>query len=98
MADTYDYIVVGGGTAGCVVASRLAERKPDLSIMVIEAGSDLSKHEHVYEPLGAQHLHFSEIDWQYMTVPQQHLDGKPKYNCAVKGLSGGVAINSGEHE
>ena len=92
----YDYIIVGGGTAGCVIASRLAHRDPKLSVLLIEAGSELSRHDHIYDPLGAGQLHFSDIDWKYMTVPQKHLDGKPKYNCAVRGLSGGVAINSGE--
>lgn len=40
-------------------------------------------------------LHFSDLDWKYFTTPQKHLDGKPKYNCAIKGLSGGSIINTG---
>ena len=50
---------------------------------------------HVYNPLDAAHLHFSDIDFKYFTVPQKHLDNKPRYVCGVKALSGAVAINAG---
>ena len=93
--DTYSYIIIGGGTAGCVLASRLLERQPSLSILVIEAGSDITKHPHVYKPLEAANLHFSDIDFKYFTVPQKNLDNKPRYVCGVKALSGAIAINSG---
>ena len=92
---TYDYIIVGGGTAGCVVASRLSERQSSLSILVIEAGADITNHPHVYNPLEASHLHFSDIDFKYFTVPQKNLDNKPRYVCGVKALSGAIAINAG---
>ena len=91
----YDYIIVGGGTAGCVVASRLLERQSSLSILVIEAGADITNHPHIYKPLEGAHLHFSDIDFKYFTVPQKHLDNKPRYVCGVKALSGAVAINAG---
>ena len=74
--DQYDSIIVGGGTAGCVLASRLIQRKPSLKIGLIEAGKDVTDHPHVSKPHDAPKLHFSEVDWAYMTVPQQHLDGK----------------------
>ena len=92
---SYDYIIIGGGTAGCVLASRLLERQSSLSILVIEAGSDITYHPHVYKPLEAAHLHFSDIDFKYFTVPQKHLDNKPRYVCGVKALSGAIAINAG---
>lgn len=91
----YDFIVVGGGLAGCVVASRLHQRNLSLSILLIEAGPDVTKHPHVQTPAEGALLHFSDLDWKYFTVPQQHLDNKPRYNCAAKGLSGGAMINSG---
>ena len=94
-SDAYSYIIIGGGTAGCVLASRLLERQPSLSILVIEAGSDITKHPHVYKPLEAAHLHFSDIDFKYFTVPQKNLDNKPRYVCGVKALSGAIAINAG---
>lgn len=92
-----DFIIVGGGTAGCVLASRLRERRPTASILLVEAGPDVSGHAHVDNPAEAAFLHFSDLDWKYFTVPQTNLDGKPRYNCAIKGLSGGTIINTGKH-
>ena len=93
--DAYDYIIIGGGTAGCVLASRLSEPQSSLSILVIEAGPDVTNHPHVYKPVEAAHLHFSDIDFKYFTVPQKHLDNQPRYVCGVKALSGAIAINAG---
>lgn len=90
-----DIIIIGGGTAGCVLASRLHQRRPSLSILLIEAGPDVTSHAHVENPAEAAFLHGSDLDWKYMTVPQKHLDGKPRYNGAIKGLSGGTIINTG---
>lgn len=90
-----DIIIVGGGTGGVVLASRLHQRKPELSILLIEAGPDVTGHAHIANPAEAAFLHFSDLDWKYMTVPQKHLNGAPRYNCAIKGLSGGTIINTG---
>ncbi|OAL05461.1 glucose-methanol-choline oxidoreductase-like protein [Phaeosphaeriaceae sp. SRC1lsM3a] len=88
-------IIVGGGTAGVVLASRLHQRRPELSILLLEAGPDVSDHPHILIPSEAAQLHFSDLDWKYMTIPQKHLNGTTKYNCAIKGLSGGSIINTG---
>jgi choline dehydrogenase-like flavoprotein len=91
----FDFIIVGGGTAGCVLASRLHQRKPTLSILLIEAGPDVVGHAHITFPAEAPLLRGSDLDWKYTTVPQQHLDGKPRCNGAIKGPSGATVINSG---
>lgn len=54
-------------------------------------------HPHVHKPLESAKLHFSDIDFKYFTTPQVHLDGKPRYACGVKALSGAVTINAGRN-
>lgn len=67
---TYDYIVVGGGTSGLVVASRLSE-DPTVSVLVIEAGGDKSNDPFVNTPglIGALYGK-EEYDWNFSSVPQ----------------------------
>ena len=90
-----DYIIVGGGTAGCTLAARIAESAPRASVILIEAGSDVSTHPLTTLPLECFKAHNSELDWQYQTVPQKHLGGRKCYAAAGKALSGGSAINYG---
>ena len=92
---SYDCIVIGGGTAGCVLASCLLERQSSLSILVIDASGDITNHPYVYEPLEAAQSYFSDIDFKYFTAPHKFLENKPRYMCGVKALSGAVAINAG---
>lgn len=67
---TYDYIVVGGGTSGLVVASRLTE-DPNVSVLVIEAGGDKTNDPFVNTPgfMGALYGK-EEYDWNFSSVPQ----------------------------
>lgn len=95
-AEQYDVIIAGGGTAGCVVASRLHQRKSSLSILLIEAGGDLTKNPQVYSPHAGALLMGSDADWKYMSVPQIHMNDRPIYYAAGKGLSGSIAINTGK--
>ena len=68
--DTYDIIIVGGGTAGCVIANRLTEN-PNVSILLIEAGEDRNNDPCVTTPgLFAQLLGNPDFDWQYASIPQ----------------------------
>ncbi|KAK9499368.1 hypothetical protein O3M35_002416 [Rhynocoris fuscipes] len=64
----YDFIVVGGGSAGSIVAGRLAENK-NYNVLLIEAGGEPSKLFDI--PLIAPLLQQSYIDWKYETVPQE---------------------------
>jgi choline dehydrogenase len=90
----YDYIVVGGGAAGCVVARRLAEAT-DARILLLEAGRD-DRHWTVRMP-GAVKSHFtpdSPFNWHLNSVPQAHLDQRRVPQPRGKGLGGSTSINA----
>lgn len=67
--DEYDYIVVGGGTAGSVVASRLSEI-PSVKVLVLEAGPSPPLLTEV--PVISRSFRNSDLDWRYYTEPQRH--------------------------
>lgn len=66
---SFDFIVVGGGTAGLVVATRLSE-DPTQQILVLEAGSDFSQDPRVKTPAFYETLLSSEVSWGFQTEPQ----------------------------
>lgn len=90
----YDYIIVGGGLAGCVVASRLKEYLPETKILLVEAGPDTRSRKDILQPetlnLG------TDLDWNFPTEPSPGIDGRSFVYNAGKGLSGGTLINSGK--
>lgn len=93
---SYDYIVVGGGTSGAVLASRLAEEKKK-TVLVIEAGRDPSGVPSIDIPLMADSVRGTEFDWQYHTVPQKsaclgHIE-KSAIWPSGKGLGGTSLLN-----
>lgn len=65
----YDFIVIGGGTSGLVVATRLAE-DPNVQVLVLEAGQDNRKDPRVSTPGFWTTLVGSELDWQFKSTPQ----------------------------
>ncbi|KAH6873408.1 hypothetical protein B0T10DRAFT_416577 [Thelonectria olida] len=67
----FDYVVVGGGTAGCIIASRLAENLPSASILLIEGGASDFENENILSLMGSVDLWGSEdYDYGYRSVPQ----------------------------
>jgi choline dehydrogenase-like flavoprotein len=92
--ESADFIVIGGGIGGCTVASQLHEKFPTLSILVIEAGTDISKDPDFRSPSNQLVLSRTPLDWNYTTVPQTHLDGKTCTAAAGKALGGGSVINA----
>lgn len=69
MAASYDFVIIGGGTAGLVVASRLSE-DPSTSVLVFEAGADLTADPRVNIPIFYTTLLESEADWKFQSAPQ----------------------------
>lgn len=95
MASTthFDYIIVGAGSAGAVVANRLSESGRH-SVLVLEAGgSDITPY--VQLPLGYGKVYYDEkVNWKYLTDPVPQLNNKPSYWPRGKVLGGSSSINA----
>ncbi|KAL4909667.1 hypothetical protein BDW74DRAFT_186185 [Aspergillus multicolor] len=92
--DTFDFIIVGGGTAGLAVANRLSEI-PDLAIAVIEAGRDEGDNPNVtsVDTFGASPGLNSHIDWVYQTTPQENAGNRQMEYHAGRAWGGTSVIN-----
>ena len=91
----FDYVIVGGGSAGCVLASRLSE-DPSLSICLLEAGGG-GKDLLIRAPIGAAAMlpGYGKINnWSYQTVPQSGLTGRRGLQPRGRTLGGSSAINA----
>ncbi|KAI2610574.1 GMC oxidoreductase [Hypoxylon sp. NC1633] len=91
-SDSYDVVIVGGGTAGLVLANRLSE-DPNLKIMVLESGEDRSGDPNTLTPGAWPLLPNSPADWTFRTVPQTNLQRQITVPQG-KALGGSSAINS----
>ena len=91
--DEFDYLVLGGGSAGSVVASRLSEN-PDVRVALLEAGGQGASWV-VNTPLaGALMVPTSLNNWAFETAPQPGLNGRRGYQPRGKALGGSSAINA----
>lgn len=87
-----DYIVVGAGSAGAALASRLSE-DPSVSVLLLEAGpADTALELHV--PAAFSKLFRGRYDWNYDTVPQDRLEGRTVYWPRGKTLGGSSSLNA----
>lgn len=93
LGEVFDYVVIGGGTAGLVLANRLSEN-PEATVAVIEAGTDVRDYPNVTQ-IDPRTLDFinGSIDWQYTSVPQKGLGNKTLLYHAGKALGGTSTIN-----
>ncbi|MDF2094846.1 choline dehydrogenase [Aquibaculum arenosum] len=91
-AKDYDYIIVGAGSAGCVLANRLSE-DPDVSVLVLEAGpKDRSIFIHMPAAL-AYPLANDKFNWYYNSEPEPFMDGRSLYCPRGRVLGGSSSIN-----
>jgi choline dehydrogenase-like flavoprotein len=92
IAKTYDYIIAGAGSAGCVLAHRLTEDE-GARVLVIEAGGR-DWHPYIHVPLGMGKLHERRMfDWGFVTEPEPHLDGRSMEASRGKVLGGSSSVN-----
>ncbi|KAK5656421.1 hypothetical protein OQA88_4802 [Cercophora sp. LCS_1] len=92
-ASTYDYIVVGGGTAGVALSTRLSQYLPKSSILLIEAGQDGASELGILIPGRKGTTLGTKLDWNFTTVPQEHLGNRVIGANRGKVLGGSSAIN-----
>ncbi|KAI0327374.1 GMC oxidoreductase [Cubamyces sp. BRFM 1775] len=89
----YDYVIVGGGTAGCVLASRLSEDARH-TVLLVEAGDSHEKSFFSRIPLAFVRQFRSPFDWNYATTPQAAFGGRSIYWPRGKILGGSSSINA----
>ncbi|WP_224542978.1 GMC family oxidoreductase [Mesorhizobium sp. CA16] len=87
-----DYIIVGGGSAGCVLAARLSE-DPGLSVVLLEAGPpDTDRYIHM--PVGFFKMTSGPLIWGYDAAPGKEIDGRVMVYPQARVLGGGSSINA----
>lgn len=90
--ESYDYIVVGAGSAGCVLAARLTEDR-NARVLLLEAGGPDRARE-VRIPAAFSKLYKTPLDWNYYTEPEPHLHNRKLYWPRGKMLGGSSSMNA----
>lgn len=88
----HDYVIVGAGSAGCVLASRLSE-DPGVSVLLIEAGGS-DRHPDIKVPAAFAKQFQTKRDWNFATEPEPHCNGRSLYIPRGKGLGGSSSMNA----
>ncbi len=91
--DIYDYVIVGAGSAGCVVANRLSA-DPDVSVCLLEAGGSDDRVAIRTPMLLQQAMTTPAINWDFWTTHQEHLNARKLYWPRGKTLGGSTSINA----
>jgi choline dehydrogenase len=92
MIKSYDYIIVGAGSAGCVLANRLTEDS-SVKVLLLEAGSPDKKQE-IHIPAAFAKLFKTPLDWNYETEPEPQLSNRKLYWPRGKMLGGSSSLNA----
>ncbi|MBF6332865.1 GMC family oxidoreductase [Nocardia transvalensis] len=90
--ESFDYIIVGAGSAGCVLADRLSA-DPSVAVLLLEAGP-VDDADEIRIPAAWGKLLRTQWDWRYETVPQRQLGGQRAYWPRMKALGGCSAMNA----
>ena len=88
----YDYVIVGGGSAGCVLANRLSEN-PDVRVLLLEAGGKDSN-PYIHMPVGFAKMTTGPLTWGLVTAPQKHANNREIPYVQARVLGGGSSINA----
>src|ERR1700733_274239 len=88
----YDYVIVGAGSAGCVLAARLTE-DPDVSVCLIEAGPPDAADE-IHLPAGVLPIGTSKYDWSMVSDPEPGIGGRQRVLPRGRTLGGSSSINA----
>jgi choline dehydrogenase-like flavoprotein len=90
-----DYLIVGGGLTGTVIASRLAAALPNHAVTLVEAGTNQHSNPVILSPAHAHALRESDHVWKDLSTPQHHLNERSISATTGRTLSGGSAVNVG---
>ena len=89
---TYDYIIVGGGSAGCVLAARLSA-VADIRVLLLEAGGP-DNNRYIHMPVGFAKMTTGPFTWGLTTVPQMHACNREIPYAQARVIGGGSSINA----
>jgi choline dehydrogenase len=91
-ASAPDYVIVGAGSAGCVLANRLSE-DPSIRVLLLEAGGR-DRHPNIKIPAAFANQFHTKLDWDFATEPEPHVDGRELYIPRGRSLGGSSSMNA----
>ena len=90
--DVYDYVIIGAGSSGCVLANRLSE-DPEVRVLLIEAGGK-DRSPNIKIPAAFPNQFHTKLDWEFETEPEPYVDNRRLYIPRGKSLGGSSSMNA----